>query len=561
MEEESDSADPVSYQNAIGHPRLGPKWSEAVREELHSLRSNYTWDYIKPEDVPAGVNPISSRWVFKTKQLPGGGIRYKARLVIRGYEQTRGVNFDETFAPVAKFSSLRMLLALAAIHDWEIDQMDVVTAFLNPEVDGDVYMAMPEGIEAGQEAPAGGPWVCKLRKSLYGLKQAPRLWYEHIDNFLRSLGLLRSEYDPNVYISAAGLIPLILLLYVDDMLLFSESAERVSELKKLLHAKYEMTDLGPIRQFLGLEIERDRKNRILYVHQSRYIHNLLATYGLSECNGHWTPQPTSNRLRRLDTDTGNALDENGKQKYQSIVGSLNWLMLGTRPDIAFTVSMLSKFLSAPSSEHLAAATYTLRYLRNTSDLAIQYDTERHVERPTDLQTSDLRPIGFTDSDFAGDQDDRKSTSGYVFTLGNGAISWRARKQPLVAFSTVEAEYIGASDAAKEAIWISSLFTRLLGLDAYPQEIFADNQGAIQLAKNPKFHERTKHIGVRYHFVRDACERNVIRTTYLPTSEMTADIMTKSLPRETHWKHVNGLGMVRWASGEAYGKRMALGPMK
>jgi len=175
------------------------------------------------------------------------------------------------------------------------------------------------------------------------------------------------------------------------------------------------------------------------------------------------------------------------------------------------------------------------------------------------QSSD-RPIGFTDSDFAGDADDKKSTSGYVFTLGNGAISWRTHKQPLVAFSMVEAEYIGLSDAAKEAIWISSLFTHLLRLDAYPQEIFVDNQGAIQLAKNPKFHECTKHIGVRYDFVRDTCERNAICATYLPTSEMTANIMTKSLPRETHWKHVNGMGMVRWAPGEAYGKWMALGPM-
>jgi len=381
VEEEPDSADPVSYQNAVRYPRLGPNRSEAIREELHSLHSNYTWDYIRPvEDVPSGVKPISSKWVFKTKQLSGGGIRYKARLVIRGYKQIPGVDFDETFTPVAKLSSLRMLLVLAAIHDWEIDQIDVVTAFLNPEVDGDVYMAMPDGVEA----PAGGPWVCKLRKSLYGLKQAPRLWNEHIDNFLRSLGLLRSEYDPNVYISAAGLIPLILLLYVDDILLFSESAERVSQLKKLLHTKYKMTDLGPICQFLGLEIECDRENWILYVHQSRYIHNVLATFGLSECNGHWIPQPTSNRLRRLD-DTGKPLDENGKQKYQSIIGSLNWLMQGTRPDIPFTGSMLSKFLSAPSSKHLVAATYTLCYLRNTSDLAIQYSTEWRPERPTERQ--------------------------------------------------------------------------------------------------------------------------------------------------------------------------------
>jgi len=202
-------------KNAVRHLRFGPKWSEAIREELHLLHSNYTWDYIRLEDILSGVKPISSKWVFKTKQLSGGGIQYKARLVIRVYEQIPGVDFDETFALVARLSSLRMLLALAAIHDWEIDQIDVVTAFLNPEVDGDVYMAMPDGVEAS----TGGPWVCKLCKSLYGLKQAPRLWYEHIENFMRSLGLLRSEYDPNVYISAAGLILLILLLYVDDILL------------------------------------------------------------------------------------------------------------------------------------------------------------------------------------------------------------------------------------------------------------------------------------------------------------------------------------------------------
>jgi len=192
-----DSADPVSYREAIAHPRFGQKWSDAVDEELRSLAENSTWDYVGLEDVPAGVTPISSKWVFKTKELPGGGIRYKARLVIRGFEQQAGVDFDETFAPVAKLQSLRMKLALAAVHDWEIEQMDVVTAFLNPKVDGDVYIALPQGIAADK------PQVCMLRKSFYGLKQAPLLWYEHIDHFLRSLGLQRCEYDPNVYLSAS----------------------------------------------------------------------------------------------------------------------------------------------------------------------------------------------------------------------------------------------------------------------------------------------------------------------------------------------------------------------
>jgi len=267
-----DSADPVSYRDAITHPRLGQKWSDAIGEELQSLAENLTWDYVRLEDVPAGVMPISSKWVFRTKELPGGGIRYKARLVIRGFEQQAGIDYNETFAPVAKLQSLRMMLALAAIHDWEIDQMDVVTAFLNPNVDGDVYMAVPQGIESGE------PRVCKLRKSLYGLKQAPRLWYEHIDQFLTSVGLKRCEYDPNVYLSASIALadrtdsplaiwkskksadaPILLLLYVDDMLLFSPSADRVTILKNLLNAKYKMTDLGPVRCFLGIEIERNQQ--------------------------------------------------------------------------------------------------------------------------------------------------------------------------------------------------------------------------------------------------------------------------------------------------------------
>ena len=260
------------FPDAIAHPRFGQKWSDAVDEELRPLAENSTWDYVGLEGVPSGVTPISSKWVSKTKELPGGGIRYKARLVIRGLEQQAGVDFDETFAPVAKLQSLRMMLALAAVHNWEIVQIDVVTAFPNPKVDCDVYMALPQGIEADK------PQVCKPSKSLYGLKQAPRLWYEHIDHFFRSLGLQRCEYDPNDYLLASitltdrtdsplaiwnskqstqNDVPIILLLYVDDMLLFSPSANRVTTIKNLLHAKYKMTDHGPVCCFLGIEIERD----------------------------------------------------------------------------------------------------------------------------------------------------------------------------------------------------------------------------------------------------------------------------------------------------------------
>jgi len=196
-EEPMDSADPVSYREAVAYPRFGQKWSDAVDEELRSLAEISTWDYIGLEDVPAGVIPISSKWVFKTKELLEGGIRYKARLIIQSFKQQVGVNFDKTFAAIAKLQSLRMMLALAVVHDWKFKQMDVVTTFLNPKVDGDIYMALPQGIEADK------PQVCKLRKSLYGLKQAPRLWYEYIDHFLRCLGLQRCEYGPIVFLSAS----------------------------------------------------------------------------------------------------------------------------------------------------------------------------------------------------------------------------------------------------------------------------------------------------------------------------------------------------------------------
>jgi transposase InsO family protein len=407
--EELPEADPVSYREAVSHPLRSEQWMQAICDELNSMKENETWEYVLIEDVPANAKAIESKWVFKTKSLINNGVRYKARLVIRGDRQSEGIDFDETFAPVAKLVSLRMLLSLAALHDWELDQMDVVTAFLNPEIDGDIYMKLPEGIHSwSSEIPPNS--VCKLRKALYGLKQAPRLWYRHIDAFLCSINLQRCEYDPNVYISSDSLATVIILLYVDDLLLFSESRERIDHFKKLLKERFRMTDLGPAQQFLGLSIVRDRKRRILFLHQQAYIETLLAKHGLSNCNGHWTPMATGSKLRKIESNTENVeiLAPEGQRKYQSIVGSLMWLMLGTRPDLAYTVSVLSKFNSAPSSEHLAAATYCLRYLRNTSSYGIQYDYD----------VSDaLEPTGFTDSDFAGDIDDRKSTSGYVFLLG------------------------------------------------------------------------------------------------------------------------------------------------
>jgi len=269
------------------------------------------------------------------------------------------------------------------------------------------------------------------------------------------------------------------------MLLFSPSANRVTTIKHLLHAKYKMTNLGPVRCFLGIEIERDRSRRILHIHQQRAVRKLLATNGFSYCNGHWTPQPTGSKHQRSDPEsnptkgTAKTLASDGNQRYQSIVGSLVWLMLCTPPDIAFTVSMLSKSSSTPTTEHLSAATYTLRYLRHMANLAIQYNAS---------DSEATMPAGYTDSDFARDPDDRKSTSGYVFMLAGGAITWRARQQPLVAFSTVEVEYMCASVAVKDAICVRSSYARILyGKILYkhaeqcPHCLYSDNDSILSVS--------------------------------------------------------------------------------
>jgi hypothetical protein len=517
-------SDPTSYREALG--RLDSAgWKSALRSEYHSLIDNRTWDTVPESAIPGGGRPIGCKWVFKLKTNPDGSIRHKARLVVKGYEQT---DAGETYAPVAKLTSLRMIIALAARYNCEIDHMDVVTAFLNPPIDAEIYMASPEGLEwldptAGDQSSRT---VCKLRKAIYGLKQAPRLWYRHIDEYLQSIGLRQSEYDPNLYLSTER--DVLLLLYVDDLLVASQTRGKIDAVKCLLRSKYRMNDLGPARQFLGLEIQRQSTGIIL--HQARFICTVLRRFDMENCNGVSTPMETGKKLAAAIDD-----DELADQGvYQSLVGSLMYLVVGTRPDIAFAVATLSKYNARPTVDHLAAAKRLMRYVKRTSSLALFFSRSESGGSLT----------GFTDSDYAGDSDDRKSTSGYIFLLAGAAISWRAQKQKVVALSSTEAEYVGYADASKEGIWIRQLHDELLGgtVTRRPQLIFCDNMSAMALVKNAKFHDKSKHIDVKHHFVRDAHEKGLIDLQYLPTADMPADIMTKALARDVHWKHVGILGL-------------------
>ena len=443
--------------------------------------------------------------------------------MIKGYEQIPGIDFGETFAPVARLVSFRLLVALTALNEWEMHHMDVSIAFLNPPIDGEIYMQLPEGIEWLESSRPVSTAVCKLKKALFGLKQAPRLWYDHIDKFFQTIQLHRSLNDCNLYIASDN--KLLLLLYVDDILIVSKDPSRIKAIKEQLHAQYKMNDLGEARRFLGIEIER--KAGCLQINQSRFIQTILQRFDMQECNGVYTPMETGQKLL-LATDRDELVESS---KYQSLIGSLMYLVVGTRPDIAFAVATLSKFNAKPTYNHFLAAKRILRYLQQTANFSLVY---KH---------SKAQMNGYSDSDFAGDPRDRKSTSGYAFILGGAAISWRAKKQSLVSLSSTEAEYIGYSEATREAIWLRRLYHEITQTNPAPQLLQCDNQGALKLCENPKFHERAKHIDIKYHFVRDSFHQGLIELSYIPTTDMVADIMTKAVPRDTHHRHVRNLGLL------------------
>ena len=499
------------------------RWKEAWESELTSLAKNNTWVL---EPLPIDRKAIGCRWLFRKKEDG----RYKARLVAKGYSQQPGIDFAETFAPVAKFTTIRTLLALGCASNWEIRGMDVKTAFLNSELEEAVYMEVPEGvtIPTKQATPEyQQPMACRLLKSIYGLKQSPRAWYGRIDHFFRSNNFIRSEADHSLFVNYERQV--ILLLYVDDLVLAAPNNYQIDWIRLKLHQEFEKTDLGELRTFLGLEIERNRIRRTLHLCQSKYIRKILVSQQMHTCNPSNTPADPHVRLERSSSDYEASQAE--KRKYQSAVGCLMYAMLGTRPDISYAVSRVSQYSTNPNSTHWTAVKRIFRYLAGTQHRGLYYGTQG-VGR------------GYTDADWGGGVD-RKSIGGYAFTLNGAAITWNSKKQATVALSSTEAEYMALTQAVKESIWLQALLLDL-GARSHLDElrnIYVDNQGAIALAKNAEYHARTKHIDIQYHFIRQHIESGKVILTYSGTSEMTADIFTKALPQPAFTRHNLGLGLI------------------
>jgi hypothetical protein len=474
-----------------------------MAEELASITALDVWEL---QPLPPGAKALPAKWVYRTKYNQDGSVdRYKARLVVKGFAQRPGVDFTELFAPVSRYATLRALLAHVAANDLELHQLDVKVAFLNGPLQETIFMVQPPGFERGDD-------VCRLKRALYGLRQAPRAWHARLVAELRAFGFTPSDADPCLFIRGKGEQRVFLLVYVDDILVAATSTRLATEIISAIRRVFAIHDMGCADTFLGFEITRDRPERKLYITQRKAITDLLERYGMADASNRATPLLSGVRLQ------ADGIPLPAEVPYAPLVGSLMHLACCTRPDIAFAVGVLARHMASPTEDLWTAAKGVLRYLRGTSSHGLVYGC-----------TSPLR--AYCDADFGGDLPTRKSTTSFIFMLNGAAISWQSKLQPTVATSTTEAEYISASAALREVLWIRKVLFALNGAPPALPVLQCDNQAVLALIKDPVAHARTKHIDVAHHLIRERVLRGDVAFEYCASANNVADFLSKSLPSE------------------------------
>lgn len=530
----SAQGEPRTYKQAMAASD-SDRWTEAMQAEYNGLLEQHTWELV---DLPPGRKAIKSKWVYVRKRDSNGDIeRYKARLVAKGFEQIHGIDYEDTFAPVARLESWRYVIALAAIHDWEIHQIDFQQAYLNGSLDEEVYMEQPEGFVLAEGK------VCRLLKALYGLKQSGRQWFLTLKACLEHLGFVCHDTgDVSIFIRRRGGALELLVVYVDDLTMVGNSLKLITDTKAALKAHFTFTDMGELKHYLGIRITRDRGSRRLYLDQEVYINTVLQRFGLADCNPVHTPLAAGTILEK-NPDDPSLCDPTLIKEYRSILGSLMYASLGTRPDITFAVARLCQYQSNPTPYHLRAAKHVLRYLRGTSDYRLTLGSA------DDDDNNSL--VGYTDADFASDTDTSLSTSGWVFYLGHGPICWSSRKQRSVADSTFDAEYFAAHEACKQLQWLDVLAEQVEHPLDLPVTLFCDNKSVVDASQSLNVKHRSKHTRVRAHSVHESVDDGLIQLERIPGTDNPADIFTKSLPRDVHARHTLALGLApaRRAEGE------------
>ncbi|RVW34590.1 Retrovirus-related Pol polyprotein from transposon RE1 [Vitis vinifera] len=461
------------------------EWKKAIQDEIDALEKNETWTIT---DLPVGKRPVGCKWIFTIKYKADGSVeRFKARLVARGFTQSYGIDYQETFAPVAKLNTIRILLSLAVNQDWCLQQLDIKNAFLNGDLEEEVYME-------------------------YHLV-SKKVWQRiRFTKAVLKLGYKQGQTDHTLFVkkSHAGKMA-ILIVYVDDIILSGNDMEELQNLKKYLSEEFEVKDLGNLKYFLGMEVARSRKG--IVVSQRKYILDLLKETGMLGCKPIDTPMDSQKKLGIEKEST--PVD---RGRYQRLVGRLIYLS-HTRPDIGFAVSAVSQFMHSPTEEHMEAVYRILRYLKMTPGKGLFF-------RKTENRDTEV----YSDADWAGNIIDRRSTSGYCFFVWGNLVTWRSKKQSVVARSSAEAEYRALAQGICEGIWIKRVLSELGQTSSSPILMMCDNQATISIAKNPVHHDRTKHVEIDRHFITEKVTNETVKLNYVPTKHQTADILTKALPR-------------------------------
>ena len=480
-------------------------WVLAMQEELEQFERNKVWELVKR---PTHAHVIGTKWVFRNKMDAEGVVcRNKARLVAKGYSQTEGIDFDESYAPVARLEAIRLFLAFASQKNFKVFQMDVKSAFLNGALSEEVYVEQPPGFVDKSK----GDRVYKLKKALYGLKQAPRAWYDTLSTFLVNNGFKKGVVDRTLFtIEHEGNL-LLAQVYVDDIIFGSEDAELCERFAMLMQSEFEMSMMGELTYFLGLQVKQLKEG--IFICQSKYSIDMMKKFNLEGYGKEVkTPLPSG----KMSYAVGDK--RISESKYRKLIGSLLYLT-ASRPDIQYAVGLCARFQVSPMKSHYQTALHILKYVKSTIHVGLWYP-----------RGGDLTLRGFCDADYAGCTVTRKSTSGTLTFFGDCLVSWFSKKQPSVAQSSTEAEYISAGCLCAQLLWMQQQL-RDYGLIQKETNMFVDNKSAIALTENSMFHSRTKHIDIRHHFIRDHVEKKDIVVIYTPTDYQIADALTKYLPKE------------------------------
>ncbi|KAJ9564595.1 LOW QUALITY PROTEIN: hypothetical protein OSB04_000561, partial [Centaurea solstitialis] len=512
-----------------------PNWRAAMDAEMTALLSNHTWDLVPK---PPAANIVGRRWLFRHKFDSNGRLeRYKARLVAQGFSQQPGLDFDDTFSPVVKPATIRTVLSISISQNWPIHQLDVKNAFLHGDLTETVYMSQPPGY-VDSNFP---DHVCRLRKALYGLKQAPRAWYQRFAVYLSSLGFISSKTDTSLFTYHRGSDTIYLLLYVDDIILTASSPSLISRVISQLSSEFPMSDLGPLSFFLGIAASRSKSG--LFLSQTAFAQEILARADMVSCNPCSTPADTKTKLA-VD---GEPVSD--PTLYRSLAGALQYLTF-TRPDIAYAVQQVCLFMHDPRLPHFNALKRILRYLKGTLSHGL------HIKA-----SAVDRLVAYSDADWAGCPTTRRSTSGFCIYLGDNLVSWSSKRQHVVSRSSAEAEYRGIANVVAETAWLRNLLLELYCPLSRATVVFCDNVSAMYLASNPVQHQRTKHVEIDLHFVRERVAIGHVRVLHVPSAYQYADMFTKGLPTSLFLDFRNSLN-IRLPPDQTTGMKLEVtGPHK